>query len=118
MLPILSLGFWPTILYTTINSVIWAIGQPRYSAYGQLLKVIFICIGLPIGFFLGKLVGFVIAVALSELTVYGIITYGSWRERLTVIDQDIRATALLIGLIALIFIGRVIFGIGLPIINV
>jgi O-antigen/teichoic acid export membrane protein len=118
MLPILSLGFWPTILYTTINSVIWAIGQPRYSAYGQILKLIFIVIGLPIGFFLGKLFGFVIAVALSEIAVYGIITYGSWRERLTVIDQDIRATALLIGLIALVFIGRVIFGIGLPIINV
>jgi O-antigen/teichoic acid export membrane protein len=114
ILPILSLGFWPTILIATINPVLFAIGQPRYAAFGQLLQLIFVVIGLPVGFHLGGFVGAVIAVALSALPVYAAITYGSWRERLTLLVQDIRATLLLIGLITVVLIGRFLCGWGLP----
>ena len=118
MLPILSLGLWPTILSETINPVLFAVGRPRYAAFGRLLKLIVVVVGLLLGLHLGGFVGAVIAVALSELPVYGVITYGAWRERVTVIEQDIRATALLIGLLSFVLIGRVLFGLGLPPIHV
>jgi O-antigen/teichoic acid export membrane protein len=118
MLPILSLGLWPTILSETINPVLFAVGRPRYAALGRLLKLIVIVVGLLLGLHLGGFVWVVIAVALSELPVYGVITYGAWRESVTVIEQDIQATALLIGLLSLVLIGRVLFGLGLPPIHV
>lgn len=116
MLPILSLGCWFTIVSETINPVLFAIGQPRYAALSRFIQLIFLVIGLPLGFFLGGLVGAVIAVVLSQLPFYAAITYGSWKERLLVIEQDIRATVLLMGLLALVLMGRIIFGLGLPII--
>lgn len=115
MVPILSLGLWPVVLSETINPLLFAVGQPRYAAFGRFLQLIFLGIGLPIGFFLAGLVGAVIAVALSHLPFYGAITYGLWRERLMVLVQDFQATALLIALLTLVLIGRVIFGFGLPI---
>ncbi|HAJ58998.1 MAG TPA: polysaccharide biosynthesis protein [Cyanobacteria bacterium UBA8543] len=118
ILPIISLSSWPIILSQTINPILFAIGKPSYAAFGWLLKLIFIVIGLPLGFHIAGLVGFVIAEALSNLPVYGAITYGSLRERLTVTIQDIQATALLIGLVTLVLIGRVLFGVGLPVIHV
>jgi O-antigen/teichoic acid export membrane protein len=115
MLPILSLGLWPVLLSQTINPLLFAIGQPRYAAFGRLLQLIFLLIGLPLGFSLAGLVGAVIAVALTSLPFYGAIIYGLQRERLIVIKQDFRATAVLMSSLALILIGRVILGFGLPI---
>jgi O-antigen/teichoic acid export membrane protein len=115
MLPILSLGLWPVMLSETINPLLFAVGQPRYAAFGRLLQLIFLLIGLPLGFSLAGLVGAVIAVALSSLSFYGAITYGLQRERLIVIKQDFRATAVLMTSLALILLGRVILGFGLPI---
>ena len=84
-------------------------------AFGRFLQLIFLLIGLPLGFSLAGLVGAVIAVALSSLSFYGAITYGLQRERLIVIKQDFRATAVLMTSLALILLGRVILGFGLPI---
>ncbi len=70
-------------------------------------------IGNPIGFSLLGVTGAVIVVALNDFPFYAAVSYGLWREKLTVITQDIQATALLIGLITLICIGRHLFGFGL-----
>ena len=113
MLPILALGIWPNLLTITMSPSLLAIGKPLYEACGNFLKFCYMVIGLPIGFSLLGVTGAVIVVALNDFPFYGAVSYGLWREKLTVINQDIQATALLIGLISLICMGRHIFGFGL-----
>ena len=115
MLPILALGIWPNLLAETVRQSLVAIGKPSYQAYAQLLKSIYICIGLPLAFSLIGIVGAVIVVALNDLPVYAVITYGLCREGLACIRQDIQATVLLFALLTLVLMGRAILGLGLPI---
>ena len=115
MLPILALGIWPNLLTITMSPSLLAIGKPLYEACGNFLKFFYMVIGLPVGFSLLGVTGAVIVVALNDLPFYAAVSYGLWLEKLTVIAQDIQATALLIGLIILIFIGRHLFGFGLTI---
>ncbi len=113
MLPILALGIWPNLLTITMSSSLLAIGKPLYEARGNFFKFCYMVIGLPVGFSLLGVTGAVIVVALNDFPFYAAVSYGLWREQLTVITQDLQATALLIGLITLIFIGRELFGFGL-----
>ena len=115
MMPILTLGVWPSILSQTIDPSLFAIGKARYVAYGCFISFLFLAIGLPLGFSLMGTVGAVIAVPLSNFPPYAIISYGLWREKLACIGQDIKATALFLGLLAIVLIGRVAVGFGLPI---
>ncbi len=114
MLPLLALGIWPNLLSETLRQSLVAIGQPSYQAYGQLFKGIYMCIGLPLGFDLIGITGAVLVVALNDIPVYGVIAYGLWREGLGSFKQDIQATVLLLILIALVLMGRVSLGYGLP----
>lgn len=113
MLPILALGIWPNLLTITMSSSLLAIGKPLYEAHGNFFKFCYMVIGLPVGFSLLGVTGAVIVVALNDFPFYAAVSYGLWREQLTVINQDLQATALLIGLITLILIGREFFGFGL-----
>ena len=109
MLPILALGIWPNLLTITMSPSLLAIGKPLYAACGNFLKFSYMVIGLPIGFSLLGVAGAVIVVAFNDLPFYAAVSYGLWREKLTVILQDIQLTLMLIGLITLIFVGRYLF---------
>lgn len=113
MLPILALGIWPNLLTITMSSSLLAIGKPLYEALGNFFKFCYMVIGLPVGFSLLGVKGAVIVVALNDFPFYAAVSYGLWREQLTVITQDLQVTALLIGLITLMLIGRELFGFGL-----
>jgi len=115
MLPILALGIWPNTLTQTIDSSLFAIGKPYYSPLGNLLRFLFTVIGLPLGFSLIGVPGAVIIVALNDIPFYGPIAYGLWREGLNSVSQDIKATALFLGLLTVVLILRVSLGFGLPI---
>ena len=115
MLPIMALGIWPRILTQSIDQALFAIGKPSYVAYGSLCKFFFIVIGLPIGFSLMGIAGAVIVIALNDLPFYGAVNYGLWREGLTAVLQDIKATALFLALLTFVLTGRFILGFGLPI---
>lgn len=115
MLPILALGVWPIILTQTIDPALFAIGKPRYVAYGCFLSFLSLAIGIPLGFYLMGPVGAIIAVPFNNLPFYGVIIYGLWRERLNCIRQDIWATALLLALLTVVMFVRVAAGFGLPI---
>jgi O-antigen/teichoic acid export membrane protein len=117
MLPLLALGIWPRILTQTIDPVLLAIGKPYYSAFANFLKFLFMVVGLPLGFSLMGLAGVITVIALNDLPFYGVITYGLWREKLFVIKQDIKATALFLLLLSIILIIRVVVGLGFPISN-
>ena len=113
MLPILALGIWPNLLTATMSPSLLAIGQPLYAAWGNFLKFFYMLIALPIGFSLFGVPGAVIVVACNDFPFYLVVSYGLWREKLTVIAQDIWATLLLSGLITLILLGRYFGGLEL-----
>ena len=115
MLPVLALGLWPLLLSLSIDKALYAIGNPKFVAFGNFLKVLYMVILLPLGFNLLGILGAVVVVAFNDLPVYGSVAYGLWREKLTSVQQDILATLLLIGLITVVVMGRYLMGFGLPI---
>lgn len=114
MLPILALGIWPFILSNSINPLLLSIGKPLYSAYGNLLKFIYMIIGLPLAFSLMGVLGAIIIVAFNDLLFYGVIIYGAWREKLVMVGQDIQTSVLLVVLITFVCTVRYFLGLGLP----
>lgn len=116
MLPILALGVWSNVLFQTLGiPLLLAVGKPLYAAYGNFLRLLFISIGIPLGFSLKGVVGVAIVVALAELPLYGAVTYGLWREEMSAVAQDIKATALFLVLLTFMLMGRFVLGFGLPI---
>jgi O-antigen/teichoic acid export membrane protein len=115
MMPILALGLWHTLLHSTTNPSLLAIGKPNYCSLGNFITFLNIIIGVPLGFYLMGKVGAIIGVALSDLPLYGAVMYGLWREGLVCIGQDLKATALFIGLLSAVLMIRLILGLDLPI---
>jgi O-antigen/teichoic acid export membrane protein len=115
MLPILALGFWPSVLAITNGSSLLAISKPVYVAFAHIFKAIYMVVGLPLGVFKMGVLGAIIVIAFNDLPLYGAISYGLWREQLSTIQQDLQATGLLLGLLALILAGRYIWGFRFPI---
>jgi O-antigen/teichoic acid export membrane protein len=115
MLPILALGLWPIMLSITCDQALLATGNSSYMAFGNILKFLYMLIGLPLGFSQMGILGAVVIIALNDLPFYGIVSYGLWREKLTMIAQDIQATLLLLGLLTFFGASRYYLGWGLSI---
>lgn len=114
MLPILALGIWPRLLCATIESSLMAIGKVHYSAIGNFTRLSFTIVGILIGFTWFGSLGAVIAVALNDLFYYAVIGYGLSREQMGCWMQDVKATVLLFAGIFITGLGRIVFGLGLP----
>jgi len=114
MLPILALGIWPSALASTIDSSLTAIGKPRYAAGGNLSKILFTAIGIPLAFRIMGEAGAVLVVAMNDLPYYGQIAYGLRREGLSTWAQDLKATVLLLAIMALALMARSGLGFGTP----
>jgi O-antigen/teichoic acid export membrane protein len=117
MLPILALGLWPNLLHETTRQALVSIGKTQYEAIGQLLKCLYVCIGIPIGFSLGGILGVVLVIALNDLPLYGVTSYGLWREDLSTFRQDAITTLFLILMLGLLLSSRYALGYGTPISN-
>ncbi|MDJ0674961.1 MAG: oligosaccharide flippase family protein [Calothrix sp. MO_167.B42] len=115
MLPILALGIWPYLLMQLSGPTLLAVGKPIYLAWGNFLKFTYMLFVLPLAFSYMGLLGAVIAIALNDIPLYIAINYGLWREELAAIVQDIQATLLLLGLIAILCSTRYLLGFGLSI---
>lgn len=115
MLPILALGIWPRLLCNTNEPSLFAIGKPQYTASANLTRFACTFFGVLLGYSLMQVPGAVIAVALNDLLYYLAINYGLWREGLSGLKQDILATALFVGLLAVVLTGRFVLGFGFPI---
>ena len=115
MMPILALGIWHTTLHNLMGSCLLAVGKSQYGAMGNLATFLSIAIGIPVGYhFMGNL-GAVIAVAVGDIPTYLVTTYGLWKEGLTCFWEDIKLTALFLGVLAIILVVRMSLGGGLPI---
>jgi O-antigen/teichoic acid export membrane protein len=115
MMPILALGIWHTTLHNLMGSCLLAIGKSQYAAMGNFATFLSISIGIPIGYhFMGNL-GAVIAVAAGDIPTYLVTSYGLWKERIPCFWEDMKLTALFLGVLATILVCRYTLGGGLPI---
>lgn len=114
MLPILALGLWPFLLSVSIDRVLFAIGKPASVAFGNFLKFFYMIVGLPIGFSLLGEFGAVLVVAFNALPFYLAVNVGLWREKLSGLVQDIKATLVLLGCIGTVLAIRYSLGFGFP----
>ncbi len=110
MLPILALGLWPRMLCNTIEPSLFAIGLPKYSAFGQITRFAFTLSGILLGFYWFGIVGAIVAVSLNDVAFYAMINYGLWRQGLSGLKQDFQATLALGAFSALLLVGRALIG--------
>ena len=114
MLPIMAFGLWHTLLYSTMNPCLLSLGKSAYGAWGNLLRFGAIAISLPLSFAGAGLWGAVLVITFSDLPMYGVVLYGLHREQLTCWKQDLQATAVYLGLLAMMLCARYALGLGLP----
>jgi O-antigen/teichoic acid export membrane protein len=114
MMPILSCGIWFSILFYTTSPALLALGKPFYAAQSNLLRFLMISLGMPFAFTLKGTLGVIIIISLSDLPLYLANLYGMWREGLFCLLQDIRTTALFIGMLILFLAIRGFLGFGNP----
>lgn len=114
MLPLLILGVWPAALVQSSGPALLAAGKPKYSVYANAAKFAFTLMALPLGFHWAGLPGAVMAVALNDIPSYAVTCYGLQREQLWTAGQDLRATLLLLGLVAAGLAIRFLLGGGFP----
>jgi O-antigen/teichoic acid export membrane protein len=114
MVPILALGLWHTLLYSTISPAILSLQKAHYNAFAYLVYCISLYILLPWGFHVMGMVGAVIAVAFSDLPVYFVNAYSASREGIATLNQDLLLTLSFLGSLAVALWARSWLGFGFP----
>jgi len=92
MVPILALGLWHTLLYSTSAPVLYSLGKSKYSAVGNAAYCVSILIGVPLAFHFYYMFGAVIAVAAGDFPLYLVILFGATREGVKPLRQDLVLT--------------------------
>jgi O-antigen/teichoic acid export membrane protein len=114
MIAIFGLGLWHTLLYSTTSPAIMSLQKAHYNALANLLYLVALLVLLPLGYSYFGIVGAVAAVAVSDLPMYFVNVYASYREGLGMLRQDGLMTLVFIGTLAAGFAIRHAFGLGLP----
>jgi O-antigen/teichoic acid export membrane protein len=109
MIPILALGLWHTLLYTTTYPVLLSLGKSKYGAVGNIVYCVTILAGVPIAFHYSGMMGAVIAVAAGDLPYYTVVQFGATRERVRPLWQDLQMTAVFLALLIVEHVARVSF---------
>jgi len=109
MIPVLALGLWHTLLYTTTQPVLFALGKSSYNAIGNAAYAVAMGIGIPVAFHFYGLFGAVIAIAAGDLPLYIVTQFGATREGVRPLRQDLQLTAALLGFLLLDFTLRKAF---------
>lgn len=115
MLPILALGIWPRLLSQTNEPYLFAMGKFQYTTCGNILRLACTVLGIWMGFQYFGNAGAIMGVALNDLFYYLAVNYGLLREGLNGLMQDLLATFLLLGCLALVIAVRLYFNLDLPI---
>jgi O-antigen/teichoic acid export membrane protein len=115
MLPILALGMWPFILSISIDKALFAIGKPLYIALGNVSKLLYMVILLPLSFSVMGILGAILVIAFNDIAFYIVVNYGLWREGVSGLQQDLWTTCILVALIVILGGIRYSLGSGLSI---
>ena len=114
MLSILTFGGWFSMLYYTASPCLLGIGKPLYNARGRGIRLVVVAITLIVGFQIAGILGAIIAIAFSDLVAYFYICYGLHKESLSMYQQDISMTLLLVAVLAVTLLTRFLLGYGHP----
>lgn len=111
MVPILALGLWHTILYSTSMPCLTVLGRVSYNVIGYILTSAVLLLAVPLGYTAWGLLGAVWLIAFSDLPVYVCNLWGLWKENLFTLRQDLEMTLLFVALCGSMFWLREIAGI-------
>jgi len=114
IVPILALGLWHTILYSTTSPCLFVIGNSRNAAIGYGCSGLAILVATPLAFFRWGLVGAVWAIAFSDLPAYLVNMYGLRRENMHPLAQDFKLTLVFLALVASLGAFRILIGFPFP----
>jgi O-antigen/teichoic acid export membrane protein len=114
MIGIFAAGLWHTLLYNTISPAIMSLQKAHYNALANLLYCIALFTLLPLGYSYFGIIGAVAAVAISDLPVYIVNVYASYRQGLGMLRQDGLMTLFFLGTLAVGLVIRHTLGLGIP----
>ncbi|MGF1571284.1 MAG: oligosaccharide flippase family protein [Nodosilinea sp.] len=114
MFSMLCLGVWFSVLFYTSVPCLMGVGKPIYSAQGNVLRLLVIVIGIPLGHHWAGAFGAILAIAVSDFPAYVGIQYGLWREQLSFLRQDLLLTTALGLGVTVLLAGRYGLGLGTP----
>ncbi len=106
MIPILALGLWHTLLYTTTSPVLFSLGKSTYNAVGNAAYCVAMLVGIPLGWHFYGLLGAVIAVAAGDFPLYLVTQFGATREGVKPLWQDLKLTAAFLGFLGVDYLLR------------
>ena len=111
MVPILALGLWHTLLYSTTHPALLSLGKSKYGAIGNATYFAAIVIAIPLGFHFFGMAGAVVAVAAGDFPLYLVLVTGASREKVSTWRQDLQATAIFLAMLGVgLLIRGSIFG--------
>lgn len=111
IVPVLAIGLWQTILYSTSSPCLTMLGKVSYNVVGYALTAVVVLLVVPIGFYAGGLIGAVWILTFSDLPVYFCNLFGLWKEQLLTLRQDIEMTLLFAACTVGLYYLRVAIGI-------
>ena len=114
MLPMLAFGMWPLILIATIDRSLISVGKPMYLTLGNLVKVVYMTVAIPLFFHFFSNAGAVLAVVLNDIGMYTVINIALRKEKLSLFWQDMYATVVMLATSAVLIGIRIIAGLGIP----
>jgi O-antigen/teichoic acid export membrane protein len=106
MVPILALGLWHTLLYSTTMPALFTLGKSQYSAIGNAAYCLAVITAIPLAFAHFGITGAVIAVAAGDLPLYFVTLIAANREGLSPWKQDLQATGIFLAILGLSFLLR------------
>lgn len=112
MLPLMLVGVWFGILCSMNEYSLLGLGKPLYGASGNLVKLICLAVGIPVGLHLFGILGAVLALVLGDIFRYFPILLGQRREDLSFRRQDIVLTIVFIAVLFAVTLSRWQLGFG------
>jgi O-antigen/teichoic acid export membrane protein len=89
LMPLLGVGYWVSTLESTNGQVLLALGQPKWVAVGQIVKLGAMIVLLPIGNYLFGFYGTVAALSLTEVPRYIVSAQACRRAGLNPLGLDL-----------------------------
>jgi O-antigen/teichoic acid export membrane protein len=106
MLPVLAVGVWFSALCTLSESVLLGMGRPSYGAIANVIKFVWLLIGLPLAIAFYGVAGAVGVMAASEFVRYLPLLHSQKVEQISFLKQDILIT---IAMFAMVIVWRALF---------
>jgi O-antigen/teichoic acid export membrane protein len=100
MVPVLAIGLWHTLLYSTTMPALLSLGKSHYGAIGNATYFVAIVTAIPLGFHFFGMFGAVIAVAAGDFPLYCVLVTGASREGVSTWRQDLQATGIFLVLLS------------------